>query len=59
MTMLKCPQCTYITRQRYNVFRLWNLLNHYQEKHTTGDRKYAFEKMQKDLLGRKRAASRA
>ena len=57
--MLRCPQCTYIAYHAWNVDRLWHLLNHYQECHTTGNRLYAFEKMQSDVLARKRAASRA
>jgi len=57
--MLKCPLCSYVTKQRYAIFRLAKMLDHYQEKHITGNRLYAFEKMQKDLLGRKRAASGA
>ena len=56
--MLRCHQCPYIANQRWNVDRLWNLLNHYQKCHTTGNRQYAFDKMQEDLLRRKRAASR-
>ena len=30
---LQCPRCAYVSQQRYNVFRLAALLNHYQGSH--------------------------
>jgi len=61
---LKCPRCTYVSHQRYNVFRLAALLNHYQVSHGYydrytvyhgyEDREVAYARMSDEVCRRKR-----
>ena len=50
---LQCPRCTFVSHQRYNVFRLAALLNHYQGSHGYIIRSTAYARMSNEVCRRK------
>ena len=51
---LQCPRCAFVSHQRYNVFRLAALLNHYQGGHGYIIRSAAYNRMSDEVCRRKR-----